>query len=68
MKGKTEAHIVINGVSLTFAQSTTLRVAITSFEMHLKQDGLGNDNHGKSRVSNYLKSVKEINELIFKNM
>jgi hypothetical protein len=42
-----EAHITINGMALTDAEATTLRVALNSFLMELEQDtaALGDDMH-----------------------
>ena len=64
-----EADIVINGVKLTFAQSMTLRVAMSSFRSEMsEEDALGNDGHGKFMAEAYAKRSDEIIELIFRNL
>jgi len=64
-----EADIVINGVKLTFAQSMTLRVAMSSFRSEMsEEDALGNDEHGKFMAEAYAKRSDEIIELIFRNL
>ena len=68
MAHNTEANMIINGVELTFVQSMTVRVAMSSFAMTLQEDGLGNDEHGKFMSKSYLKNIREINRLIFKRM
>ncbi len=59
-----EAVITINGHLLTFAQSATLRVAISSFAEDLMERGLGEDKYGKLMTQTYLKSLQEINNFI----
>jgi len=68
MAHNTEANMTINGVELTFVQSMTVRVAMSSFAMTLQEDGLGNDEHGKFMCKSYLKNIREINRLIFERM
>lgn len=58
-----ESTIVINGVTLTEAQSMTVRVAVQNFSS-LCQDGLGDDEHGKAMTKGYLKAIREINALL----
>jgi len=61
-----EAHIIINGVELTFSQAMTLRVAIGSFLLTLNDKGLGDDKIGKKICENYIRSASEIQTLIHK--
>jgi len=68
MPHETEANIMINGEKLTFAQSMTVRVAMSSFTLSLQADGLGDDEHGNHMYKSYLKNIREINKLIFKSM
>ncbi len=55
-----EPNIIINGVLCSNAQAMTLRVAIGSFIMSLKKDGLGNDDVGIKIKDGYLKAANEI--------
>ena len=49
-----EMKIVINGVELTDAQATTLRVAILGFDDRLrKPNALGPDRHGRRMTQLY---------------
>lgn len=59
-----EPEIIINGKKLTNGQSITLRVAATTFVMDLKNDGLGNDNHGVAMKAAYLARLNEIINLM----
>ena len=59
-----EAHITINWHHLTFAESMTLRVAISSFLMNMKEEGLGDDKIGKSLAQNYTKNASNIQNYI----
>jgi len=62
-----EARIIINGVELTLGQSMTLRVALQSFAMDLKENGLGSDETGKSIAKGYLARISEMNDLIMRS-
>ncbi len=59
-----EAHITVNGVPLTMAQSMTLRVALGYFSIGIHSDGCGNDEHGKILSELYLKAADEIGQLM----
>ena len=59
-----EPEIIINGKKLTIGQSMTLRVATATFVMDLKNDGLGNDNHGIAMKAAYLARLNEIINLM----
>lgn len=58
-----EPHITINGRVLNVGQTMTLRVALETFLMTLK-DGLGNDAHGERMTRNYRGRGKEIRALM----
>lgn len=62
--GWVEADVTINGVKLTFAESLTLRVAISTFHMSLTSDkgrrALGPVGNG------YLRHLENIGAYIFK--
>jgi hypothetical protein len=55
-----EPEIAINGVRLTTAQAMTIRVALGSFALSLRSDGLGDDEHGRAMTAAYLHAVGEI--------
>lgn len=55
-----EAEITINGQSLTFAQAMVMRVALSSFLSELRENGLGNDEHGKAMTAAYLARGNEV--------
>lgn len=63
----TEANIVINGEELSYAESMTLRVAISSFLSEMKHSGLGNDKTGKAISEGYIRHSKEIIKKIHKS-
>jgi len=62
-----EARIIINGVELTLGQSMTLRVALQSFAMDLRENGLGDDETGKAIANGYLARISEMNTLIMRD-
>jgi len=62
-----EARITINGVELTIGQSMTLRVALQSFAMDLREKGLGSDETGKAIAKGYLARISEMNDLIMRD-
>ena len=55
-----EAEITINGVRLSTAQAMTIRVALGSFALSLRSDGLGDDEHGRAMTAGYLHAIGEI--------
>lgn len=63
-----EADIVINGTQLSYAESMTVRVALESFAAHLHDNGLGDDEHGIAMAGLYLKNIRSVRELIFRNI
>jgi hypothetical protein len=60
-----EPTITINGVLLTNAEAMTVRVAIENFAMDLRNDGLGEDEHGRTMTRLYLAQIDEIRKHIF---
>lgn len=60
-----ESTITIGGKLLNASQSMVIRVALSSFSFSLYEDGLGDDDHGKKMVKNYLNLVNEIQDMIF---
>ncbi len=60
-----EAAITINGHALTAAQSMTVRCAIEALASSLRDDGLGDDEHGKMMKAGYLARIREIRAMIF---
>lgn len=60
-----EAHVVINGVTLTEAQSMAVRVAIESFDSGLRADGLGNDEMGVAMAKAYIERIEEIRSALY---
>jgi hypothetical protein len=62
-----EAKIIVNGVELNSAQSSTLRVALESFSFSLMNEGLGEDEHGLTMVKLYMQRVEEIRKALYKN-
>ena len=63
-----EAEITINGITLTLAQSMTVRVAVSSFLMSLQESGLGDDEHGKTMTASYLATGGQVLQLIHKDL
>lgn len=61
-----EAHIVINGQTLTNAQSATVRVALDSFDSELESAGLGKDSHGVVMSGAYKERISEIRSALYK--
>lgn len=60
-----EAHIVVNGVTLTEAQSMAVRVAIESFDSDLRADGLGKDETGAAISKAYMERIEEIRSALY---
>ncbi|MGI9411575.1 MAG: hypothetical protein ACR2OV_15965 [Hyphomicrobiaceae bacterium] len=50
----------MTGAMFTTGQIMTLRVAIESFAFDLKENGLGDDEHGKAMTEAYLARIAEI--------
>jgi len=56
----TEAKITVNGHTLSYGQSMTVRVALGSFARDLEEEGLGDDEHGIAMTKLYQKNINEI--------
>ena len=59
-----EPAITVNGVRLTTGQAMTVRVALSHFALDLKEDGLGDDDHGLKMVEGYQGALAEIYKMI----
>ncbi len=56
-----EAHIVINGLTLASGQAMALRVACTAYLMGMEQpDALGEDEHGRAMALGYAERLREV--------
>jgi hypothetical protein len=66
MSKSKEAFISVNGQALNEGQSMTIRVALESFAMSLKSDGLGDDTHGKNMVNLYLHAIDSIRKIMYR--
>lgn len=60
-----EPEIIINGTKVTDGMAMTIRVAIESYAMDLRSEGLGDDEHGKAMTKGYLDNIDYIRRLIF---
>jgi hypothetical protein len=56
--------VEINGQELNMRQKTTLHVALESFSMGLRHNGLGDDEHGRAMVDGYLLGIKELQNIL----
>mgnify|MGYP003393619248 CR=1 FL=1 len=64
-----EAVVAINGSVLTLAQSMVLRCAVSHMLMDMQDPlALGNDDHGRYMVQAYKARLRELEELIFRNL
>jgi hypothetical protein len=59
-----EPSITVNGTPLTVSQAMTIRVALQGFAAQLHNEGLGDDDHGRTMTAAYLAAVREINALM----
>jgi len=59
-----EPQITVNGMELSVGQAMTVRVALQSFAQGLVDDGLGDDEVGKSICQGYLDNIHDINKII----
>jgi hypothetical protein len=55
----------VSGVELNSAQCMTIWTALQSFAIDMKENGLGDDEHGKIMADAYRKRVIEINEICY---
>jgi hypothetical protein len=72
LKGKVglgnEATISIEGVELSYAESLTVRVALSSFLSDMAHNGLGSDSIGKSIAEGYLRNGRRVESLLIKSI
>jgi hypothetical protein len=61
-----EPQITINGTTLTVGQSIAVRVAISSFILEMKNNGLGDYQHGEEMAKLYLARAGEVQEMMLK--
>ena len=59
-----EPVIIVNGVPLSLGQAMTVRAALNGFCSTLREEGLGDDEHGKMMTEGYLARTKEVFELM----
>ena len=55
----------LNGATLSIGMAMTLRVALESFAFFLREEGLGDDEHGRTMTSSYLARINELREIIY---
>ena len=65
--GWTEPDITINGERLTFAQAMALRVAVTTFHIHLAAEGTPAE-LGEQLTAGYRARISEVEGLMFRNL
>lgn len=56
--------ITINGHTLSPGHIVTIKVALESFAMDLKDSGLGDDQHGLTMTRLYLDRIAEIRSIL----
>lgn len=61
---KAEPDIIINGQVLSPGQAMTLRVALSGFLSNMRDEGLGDDDTGKSIAAGYLARGAEVEALM----
>lgn len=62
-----EPAITMNGQKLTSAQCMMIRCAIENFSSDLVNNGLGNDEHGKTMVKLYMERIEEVRKVMYGN-
>jgi hypothetical protein len=60
-----EPVITINGQTLTNAEAIAVRVAVTSFAISLRANGLGDDEHGQAMVRADLSAIDGIDRAMY---
>lgn len=63
-----EAKISVNGIPLTVGQSMTVRVALSSLMFSMRDDGLGDDDHGKRMSKAYADRAQEVLKMILEDI
>jgi hypothetical protein len=61
---KNEPKISINGVILSEGQAMAVRVACEDFLSRMREEGLGDDEHGKAMATGYIERLFEVRGLI----
>jgi hypothetical protein len=59
-----EPEIIINGITLSEAESMTVRVAVQNFAISLEKSGLGEDRHGQVMTQAYMANIDRINDFM----
>ncbi len=60
-----EPSIKINGHQLSDSQSAAVRAALEHFSSNLRDEGLGDDEHGRTMTRAYLERMDEIRERMY---
>lgn len=60
-----EPEISINGINIGPGCACTIRVALEVFISHLKENGLGDDEHGKRMTESYLNRIDDIRKIMY---
>lgn len=63
-----EARIVIEGTALTDAQAMTVRLALDALRDRQQNEGLGDDERGRTMSSGYAKRADEVLTLIHQKL
>jgi hypothetical protein len=61
---KNEPQISINGIPLSEGQGMAVRVACEAFLSQMREEGLGDDEHGKLMAELYAERLLEVRGLI----
>ncbi len=62
-----EPSILINGHQLADNQAATVRAALEHFASNLRDEGLGDDEHGQIIKRAYLERIDEIRSCMYKD-
>ncbi|WP_426575638.1 hypothetical protein ACP179_01980 (plasmid) [Xenorhabdus stockiae] len=68
MNVEQEPTIVINGIYLDGAQVMAIRAAVTNYLSYLREDRLGDDEHGKKISELYRDRLREVQEMMFSHL
>jgi hypothetical protein len=60
-----EPKITINGITLSISQAMILRLAICDFNTAVTEQGLGDDDIGRSIAAGYIQKSREVIKLMF---
>lgn len=61
-----EPYVFINGEKLTDQQTSILRFALEHHLDNLRNEGLGNDDHGISMCKRTIELIEEIKAILYK--